>query len=396
VISYRHEEQEQFSEELQVFGSALDERLEWIGGLYYFEESGTFKQHFQVFLPATLTFNEMRTWGEASNHSLAGYAQLTMALTHRFSITAGARYNEDRRQLTSHNAFRVATGEACRLSPSLLDQPGVCTATRPERAFDYVPFTVGVEFSPDEAALFYAKVSRGHRAGGYNIRGTNDVNMDTFEPEHVDSYEIGTKADLLGGQLRINAALFRTQFEDIHLLQIEPPPAPPGPRFIRNGGEARIDGGELEVTALLGPLRLAAGLGITEPQFTKLDANVDGVTLDSDFLNTPESTVSIAADLPLATAFADLHLHADYAWRDDTPFAYDPDSPARQEAYGLLNAMLSARFPGSGLELSLWARNITDQDYITRAFTNDYYVSAIPGAPRTYGVTLAYQFGGNP
>jgi iron complex outermembrane receptor protein len=393
VISYRSDEQEQFSEELQLFGTALDDRLEWISGLYYFEERGTFIQHFQLFLPATLTFNEMRPWGEASNHSLAAYAQASMALTPKFRITAGARYNEDRRQLTSHNTFRLGAGEICRIAPSLVDQPGVCTATRPERSFAYVPFTAGVEFSPSEAALLYAKVSRGHRAGGYNIRGTTAVSMDTFEPEHVDSYEIGTKADLLDDRLRINLALFRTEFEDIHLLQFELPPAPPGPRFIRNGGEAHIDGGELEITALLGNLRLAAGLGITRPRFTRLDPGVDGVTLDSDFLNTPESTASLAADLPLAVAFGAINLHADYGWRDDVPFAYDPASLARQQAYGLLNAMLSASFERTNLEVSLWGRNLTDQDYIVRAFESDYYVTAVPGAPRTYGISLAYEFG---
>jgi iron complex outermembrane receptor protein len=392
VIFYRSDEQRQFSEELQLFGAALDDRLDWIGGLYYFEERGTFKQHFRMFLPATLTFNEMRPWGEASNHSLAAYVQLTMALTPRFKMTAGARYNEDRRQLTSHNAFLVSGGETCRIAPSLLDQPGVCTATRPERSFDYIPFTAGVQFSPNETALLYAKVSRGHRAGGYNIRGTNAVDMDTFEPEHVDSYEIGAKADLFGDQLRINLALFRTEFEDIQLLQREPLPGVPGPRFVRNGGEAHIDGGELEVTALLGDLRLAAGLGIVRPQFTKLDPRVDGVTLDSNFLNTPESTASIAADLPIAFAFGAINLHADYGWRDDVPFAYDRASLARQEACGLLNAMLSTSFDRTDLELSLWARNLTDQGYVVRAFEADYYVSAIPGAPRTYGISLAYRF----
>ncbi|HLF09571.1 MAG TPA: TonB-dependent receptor [Gammaproteobacteria bacterium] len=393
VIFLRRDEQHQFSEELQLFGSARDDRLQWIGGLYYFDERGTFDQEFQIFVPATITFNENRPWGEASNHSLAAYAQLSFALTPRFRLTAGARYNEDWRQLTSRNARRLGDSEVCRIAPSLLDQPGVCEATRPERSFSYMPFTLAVEFSPTESALLYARISQGHRAGGYNLRGATEIDMDTFDPEQVDSYEIGTKADLFDERLRINLALFHTYFENIQLLQRESVLGVPTPRFIRNGGEARIDGGELEITALLGALRLAAALGVTRPRFTKLDPRVDGVTLDSDFLHTPESTVSIAADLPVAVEFGAMNLHADYSWRDDVPFAYDPHSLARQDAYGLLNAMLSASFDQTAVVLSLWARNITDEGYVTRAFDSDYYISASPGTPRTYGVSLACRFG---
>jgi iron complex outermembrane receptor protein len=148
-----------------------------------------FKQRAQIFVPATRTFNENRPWGDASNQSLAAYAQASYALTPGVAFTAGVRYNEDRRQLTSHNARRVASGEVCRISPILLDQPGACVATRPTRSFDYAPLTAGIEFRPGHAKLLYAKVSRGYRAGGYNIRGTDEVSMDTFEPEDVDSYE---------------------------------------------------------------------------------------------------------------------------------------------------------------------------------------------------------------
>lgn len=397
VIFYRGDQQHQFSEEAQLFGSTLDGRLEWIGGLLYFEERATFDQRFQIFVPATRTFNENMPWGEASNHSLAAYTQFTMALMPEFRVTAGVRFNEDRRQLTSRNARRVAGDEVCRISPALLDQPGVCVATRPERSFHYTPFTLGVEFSPDESALLYAKVSRGYRAGGYNLRGANETDMDTFEPEHVDSYELGTKTDLFDDRLRINLALFRTQFDDIQLLQREPVVGQlAAPRFIRNGGEAHIDGGELEIVALLRELRLAAGFGVTRPRFTQLAPQVDGVTLDSTFLNTSKSTASIAADLPVALGFGKINVHADYAWRDDVPFAYDAASPARQDAYGLLNAMLSASFNETALELSLWARNIGNEGYVTRAFENDFYVSAVPGNPRTYGITLTYPFGTRP
>jgi iron complex outermembrane receptor protein len=204
-----------------------------------------FSQRAQVFVPATRTYNENRPWGDASNKSLAAYGQLSYALTSKVTATAGVRYKEDLRQLTSHNARRVGSGEVCRVAPILLDQPGICTATRPTRSFSYIPYMLDIEFRPDQSQLLYAKVSRGYRAGGYNIRGTDEVSMDTFEPEDVNSFEIGTKSDLLSDRLRLSLALFHTQFDDIQLVQRELLTSEPQHLLHQRGGKARIDGGEL-------------------------------------------------------------------------------------------------------------------------------------------------------
>jgi iron complex outermembrane receptor protein len=160
-----------------------------------------------------------------------------------------------------------------------------------------------------------------------------------------------------------------------------------------NAGEARIQGGELEITALLGPMRVATTLGITDGEYTKLAPGTVEVKPGSNFLNTPDTTASLALDVPIAFGFADLDLHADYSWRDEVAFAYDPSSPARQEAYGLLNAMVMARFRQLDLELRLWARNLLDERYLARIVDNNTIVTAIPGQPRTYGASLTWRFG---
>ena len=140
-------------------------------------------------------------------------------------------------------------------------------------------------------------------------------------------------------------------------------------------------------------LRLTAGLGVTDAQFTALDPRVEGVTLDSKFMLAPESTVSIAADLPIAMEFGALSFHVDYLWRDDVWYAYDRASPAHQSGNGLLNAMITAKFVETSLQVSLWGRNIADQGYATRMWENDYYVGAAPGSPRTCGITVTFQIG---
>jgi iron complex outermembrane receptor protein len=394
AVLWRDDEQEQFSQELQIAGAALDERLDWIGGLHYFEEQGVFDQRFLAFAPASASWLENLPRGSFRNDSIAAYAQLGFAISPRLRLTGGLRVNEDGRQLTSRNARGVAGVETCRLDPALRDSPDVCRATLPEREFTYVPYTLGLDFRPVPRALLYAKVSRGYRAGGYNLRGATEVDLGTFEPESVTAYEVGAKADLLDARLRIDLAVFRSRFDDIQLVQRELVGGDSlATLFIQNGGQARIDGAELELTALLGRLRLAGSLGLVDARFTRLNPNVVDVTLDSEFLNTPAATAALAADWPIPTAFGSLDMHLDYAWRDDVPFAYDPQSIARQEAYGLLNARIKARLAQTGLDLSLWVRNLTDQRYVTRALISPTFIGATPGDPRTYGLSLRYQFG---
>ena len=394
TIHERYERQHQVSQELQAYGDALGDRFTWIGGLYYFDEHGTFSQRIGAIAPITLLEAISLPRGTVSNDSIAAYAQLTYAIAPALRITLGARYNRDRRQLTSSNARILGVTETCTLAPSVIDVPGVCRASLPTRTFSYVPYTFAIDFEPIDAAMIYAKASRGYRAGGYNLRGTTEVDLDTFEPEQVTAYEVGAHAELLEQRLQLNLAAYRSIFDDIQLVERIPGPdgALPLP-LTQNGGEARIDGGEIEIIALLAVLRLAGTVGITDAKYTDLDPRVVDVTSDSKFLQTPDATASIAADLPIMAGFGEINLHADYSWRDDVTFRYDPRSLADQAAYGLLNAMLSAQFDRSNVALTLWGRNLTDKRYLVRATDSVSLVTAMPGDPRTYGVSLTYRFG---
>jgi iron complex outermembrane receptor protein len=394
TVLQREERQRQVSHEVQVYGDALRDRLEWIGGLHYFDESTTFAQRIGGVAPTTLISIENVLRGTVNNDSVAAFAEITYAITPTLQATAGVRYNQDGRQLTSRNARGIAGADICTLDVLFRDESDICQATLPERTFSYVPWTLSIDFKPADDALLYARLSRGHRAGGYNMRGTTETDLGTFEPERVTAYEIGGRAALADNRLWFSVALYRSLFDDIQLRQQVPIPGSELTlRLTQNGGEARIDGGELEVTALLGSFRLAGALGITDAKYTKLDPLVDGVTPDSNFLQTPDATFFISADRPIRVGFGEINLHADYSWRDDTAFAYDRQSLARQDAYGLFNAMITARFDKRNFELALWARNLADQRYLVRAVDIGTLVTSIPGDPRTFGASLRYRFG---
>jgi iron complex outermembrane receptor protein len=263
----------------------------------------------------------------------------------------------------------------------------VCQASLPQHRFSYVPFTVGVDFTPVPSECLYAKVSRGYRAGGFNIRGGTPVELLTFSPENVTSYEIGIKSDP-ARKLRVDLALFYSDFRDIQLGESVLDPLQGNVFIVQNGGRARLTGGELELTALLGPLRFAGALGITEGRYLELPPNA-GLSLEAG-LGLPKTTASVAADLPLRTSRGELLLHADYGWRSDYSDAYFLARCHCRTEYGLLNARLTFTVAGTALEWGIWGRNLTDTHYLAQSVDFDYLINGIPGEPRTFGVSVRY------
>ena len=394
AIVNRADQQDQFSQEIQAYGSAFDARFEWIGGLYYFREHARITQQFPLLAPVSFDPVEQLLWGEVRNESLAAYAQLTYVLMPKLRLTAGIRNNRETRQLTTRNTLRRFDVQTCRVDAVLLDDPAYCEATLPEREYDYLPWTLSVDYQPAESTKLYAKASRAQRSGGYNLRAFTAEEFKPFDPEQVMAYEVGAKSSLFDNRLRVNLALYRSEFEDIQMSQRWTAEAglPLTINTIRNGGEGLIEGGELEISALLRSLEVSATVGVTDARYIEVAPGATDIRPGSNFLMTPRTTAALALDWPVAWRSNLLRFHADYAWRDDISFWYDPTSLARQESYGLLNALVSARFAGKDLEVSLWARNLTDTRYFLRAFQNMFVVAGIPGDPRTCGISFSYSF----
>ncbi len=375
--------QHQMSAEVQAYGASADQRWQWIGGLNYFSETAGLQGRAIALVPVNSA--TALTRGTAHNDSWAAYGQLTFGFAPRWAVVAGVRANIDSRNLVSGNAILVGSTEICAFDSDLVDQVGVCQLTTPPQRFSYVPFTLGIEYHPAADTMLYAKVSRGHRSGGYSFRGTTSAELHPYDEEQVTAYETGAKTELLGQRLRVNLALFHSEYEDI---QVSVHDEETDDIIVQNAGAARIDGAEAEVTALIGALQLSAMVGVVDARYTSLRPDTQDITLDSKFRNVPAQTYSVALDLPVALRSHELAGHVDYSGRSQVRFDVDP--AAMQSAYNLLNATASITFAGSRLQLSVWGRNLTDTRYVTRALGSGY-VHAFPGDPRTYGVSLQYR-----
>lgn len=398
----------QFTQELQAYGETLDDRLEWITGLYYFKEA-LLDSSLVTSPSGANTLGRLNEFSSGQK-SASVFGQLTYSLSPQLRATAGARYVSDKRSINYfapryivQTGARLAGATGCPLIAAGLDQGG-CHYAPSDQSFKYVPWTLGLDFKPDADTLLYGKLSRGFRSGGFQPAGaTNAFGYQPFDKEQVLSTEIGGKFMLFQKKLRLNLAAYVAKYEDIQQIV---PKFPPGGTTtvssVLNAGKASVKGLEVDAQWRVGTLNLTAGLGLVDPEFTS------GPYQGLPFVTSAKTNYTLAADYPLATALGKLNLHMDYNSRSKviffqpvntttavfTPLTAGQIDSNTQPSFGLLAAMASLELKDHRTRVSLWGKNLTDEYYHARSnsFYTQGYNNQTPGDPRTFGLTVDYRF----
>ena len=379
---------DQFSQELQLSGSR-DDGLDWIAGLYYFTEDGDNDQDNDQFgaLGHRLTQVETRSY--------AVFGQATKELADGLSLTGGLRYTEESKDYDL--VFRSLDASGAQAYDGVGQPLYVVPPTALDDTWDAVSGTVNLSFAVAEGVMAYGTYSRGFRSGGYAARPSALSSVGAYDPEYVNMFEVGLKALTLEDRLRINAAIYRNDYED-YQAQVNRV----GNRFdtrVLNAAEAQIDGMELEVTALLSPtLRLDATFGYTDAQIVKVDLDP---SLEANFSAghrlpyVSKYTLSISPQLDFGLASgAGVLARVDYSYRDDF-YGQIANSPFElEQGYGLVNARIEYRTPDRDWSIALYGINLADKKY-TRV--RNYYPGFLGFAiwntdRREIGVTARHEF----
>jgi iron complex outermembrane receptor protein len=282
--------QHQWSEELQLTGKAIDDRLSYVVGAYHFYEAGHL--HDFVIFPAGLLMidgpNDLWTTANAI------YTHVNFKVTDLISLTAGGRYTWERKRFEGHQtddnglAYK-ASGCFPPGMPNNLGAPAALTCQQvlgfpnPNEPYRYYPAgifhqnfnnfspTAGIEIHPNSDVMIYASYSEGFKTGSWTTRLSNPHptydNELHFGPENAYSEEVGIKSEWFNHMLRLNLAGFHTSYKGIQLnSQIGISPT------IVNAGNARIWGAEAEADAVLGGgFSFTASLGYTDAKYTFLN-----------------------------------------------------------------------------------------------------------------------------
>ena len=382
LISAYHDtlEQQQFTQEFQLLGSSFDNSLNWIIGLYFFDEEGDNVN--------TLDFvvSSFQSGGKFSNTSKAIFSQATWDISDQWSLTAGLRYtSEDKSFLPDQ--FIITNYFAGSGNP-MLDAPFLQVGERIlpflEKDIDISESTAMVDLSYQwtNDLMTYISYSEGFKSGGFTQRvfppqiagttaaaGTADIDLiPDFDPEFADAYEMGFKYTGLEGRLRLNGALFHTEYDDLQ-VQVFTSVAP----VTKNAASAKITGWEMEATYI--PAEswvIEASYGWVNARYDEIDFNETFIDKSNAFERVPKSTGSLAISKEFnfsSSGSVLIRLDGSYRAREFMDAANTP--VIAQDSYYLLNASATWYSLNNRWNLRLNLNNITDEDYLITGVIGD-------------------------
>ena len=375
-------EQDQTSIELQISGTSLSDKLEWLVGLYVFDEDG------ENINPVDFTTVSIQSGGYFDYQSEAAFAQVTFRPNEAFSMTAGLRYTkEDRDYLPDQFIQEMPLGglpfpcfnrdasiKTCEIGDRVVPLETVNNSISETTPM----FNISYKLRDD--VMVYATYSEGFKVGGYTQRiFPPEPSLPTFDPEYVKSYEIGAKTELLDNTLRANLSIFTTDYSDLQLLIAEPSRVGP---YTANAGEATIEGFELELAyAAPNDFFIDLALGYTNSGYDSLTpgAVTAGLSIDQPFVFISDWNSQISVSRTFSLFGGDITPRLDWSWRSGfytnasgLPFAPAWADPLYQAPYSVIN--ISARWEDnqSGLSVSAGIDNINDEEY---SIFGDYQVN---------------------
>lgn len=405
--------QNQWTAEVQLSGTTLQDAADWLNalnytaGIFYFDERGTDSSQVPNISTALVTGRTLQNF--AQNRSAAGYVQVESQHFDKLFLTFGTRYTKDDRDLR----IRTTNNGVC----SLLALPAgtpipVCFQTG-SASFDYFSFATGVRYQFSQNANIYLKYDKAQRAGGLDDTPTS---IEAFQPEVVNSFELGAKLDLLERRLRLNLALFNARIDNVQRVSLLVASGVPY-ASVFNAAKSTTRGVEAEVTAVpVDGLTLSGSFGYNDAHYNRFrdprpssaavvvngvvtqPAVVNGADISSfKFPNTPKFTWSLSGtyEAPIE-GIGSLLLRADYSHRSHVFFDTFNNPYVAQKAYGILNGRiqldLDPTLIGTGVSVALYGRNLTNTKFSTYGSTAAGGFLIRADQRRAYGVEVKALF----
>ena len=388
IVRDNTEESLQFTQEVRLASAAsaplrLSDAatLRWQAGAFFFTQNYE-QDAINSFSPFVLSpfvnfpVRQHAPQGTLDDVGIGLYSQGTVTLGERLDLTAGLRFDHERKEAALDTFFEP------QIAP-----PGVVDV---DQSYSNVSPQFAAAYRVRPQAMTYASVSRGYKAGGFNP--TSPAGSEAYGEEYTWHVEAGLKSLWAGGRVSTNLSVFHIDWDELQLNL--PDLAVPGQFYIANVGGARSRGVELELQARPhAGVDLFGAFGYTSARFSNGSRSSGVDVADNRIPNTPEYTATLGTQLSRAiTPVVTLYGRAEAVFYG--AFEYDDLNTARQDAYGLANFRAGAR--GRYLFVEGWVRNAFDTHYIPVAFA---YGALAPsgfvgesGRPRTFGITGGVTF----
>jgi len=363
--------------------STGDGPVQWVVGAFYLDEESPV----YVLRDNRNTVNFVQSNSsiitELSNTSTSVFGQMDWSFGSSWAIDLGLRHSKDEQTYTRN------------LIPG--PPPPGCFPCTTDVESDETTGRLGVKYFASDDVMFYATASKGYKAGGINL----DPRLPDFEPETNKMGELGIKSTIADGRLRVNGAIYYSDYEGIQLSSLTAIGTPPTllPNT-QNAAPAEIYGAELELTGRFDALEFNVGLSALHGEFTE-DAMLTDSQTNTNRLVPAGSPIPFAPELT-ATAgvqydfklgawtvtprFQVSHLDEQLS----TPFRYPSTVVPSRTIADLRLTMV----PADNVRLEAFATNLFDETYIAAQVQDASSATGgmIYGAPLQVGVRVRVDF----
>jgi iron complex outermembrane receptor protein len=420
------QDQWQFSQELQLTGQALDKKLNYVLGAYYFKEKGRLLD--LITMGEGLNQIDGPNWLDTENYAFFG--QVDYRPIDLIGITIGGRYTHEKKlfeggqqelnglfyklagcsdangMITPYAPIAGAGSPTCRVAlnyPSDANPLRVFPTGINRQSFNNFSPKIGLQIHPDDAIMLYGSWSKGYKTGGWTTRYTTpQTEVSHFNPEKASTFEAGIKSTLLDRRLQVNASAFTTKYTGIQLnYQVGSSPT------IANVGDARIKGFEVEMIAQpVEMLTINGAIGYVDAYYTALDPAVAvtsgpvpdfqaGAVVGGDLPKTPAWKINLSPRLafPVGDAGRVVLLgdwtHTSKSWNN-----VERTLALLRPASDIFSASISFTDATDRYTLTFGGTNLSNERYLTSGTSIPAFgvVSGAYNRPREWYLRLGVKF----
>jgi outer membrane receptor protein involved in Fe transport len=401
INQHGEEEFDQITTELRLT-SPVGEQFEYIVGLFYMDRSLEYLPRYTdlnvsaVFGPAP-TATLLKQYEEDTT-AISAFGQLTWNINDTFRTSLGLRYSHEEKEADARQDFyELGTNDS--LNPVGTAVLGALFGATihsydESRTEENIDPSLNVQWDVNDDLMMYAAATKATKAGGYNASdASGDPNRIEYNEEEATGFEIGMKAEFLDNRLRVNGAMFRTEFTDLQVSVLD---GATNSFLIDNAAEATSQGVELDATYLLNEaVTIGGSLAYLDSTFDEFpgapcatsiyrqdDCVGAGPASSRDaggepMIHSPEWSGNLYVDYYTdLTENTVLGIRVDALFVDDFVYNLTYADPLTQDSYVKWNARLSLASADDRWELALVGKNLTDET--TESFGGNTFLS--PGA----------------
>lgn len=388
---------EEFSQEFNLLGSGMDDRLEWIVGVNYYEDDAfsSFLFHLPIFAlflpplpPVADVFGTLTTVPfihavrEEEVRSTGIFAQGTYDLSDQTRLTLGYRYTREEKDVAVSVSSNITPPSA-----QCIDATG---------SDDWSPstFKLGLDHDFNDGNMMYASLSRGFKAGGFNVAACGG---NPFDEEVLNALELGYKGLFLDGQLTLFSAVYYYDYTDMQVRSFTPDLSVE----FKNAAESEIYGVESEfVFQPSVNWRIDGGFNWQRAEYKKGmldDAMVPGINeidiTGNQLLRAPDLKANLGIQYThwLASG-ASLEARYDVSYSDEYYVDAFENPFARIEERTLQNFRVTWTNTSGTTFVQLFGNNLGDEEHLEWLLNTPGAGGTVGmwAAPRTYGIRFGY------